>query len=56
VGEVGVEVEQVEDAADRVVDQVVDRFGLDVEGRDRGRDDRAGISDQCTSLEARVHG
>ena len=40
VGEVGVDVEEVEDAADRVVDQVVDRFGADVEGRDRG-DDRA---------------
>jgi hypothetical protein len=27
VGEGGVEVEEVEDAADRVVDQVVDRLG-----------------------------
>jgi hypothetical protein len=29
-GQVGIEVEQVEDAADGVVDQVVDRFGLAV--------------------------
>jgi hypothetical protein len=37
VRQVVVDVEEVEDAADGVVDEVVDRLGLDVEGRDRGR-------------------
>jgi hypothetical protein len=36
VGKVGVEVEEVEEAADGVVDEGLDRGGLDVEGRDRG--------------------
>ena len=34
--EIGVEVEEVEEAADGVVDEGLDRGGLDLEGGDRG--------------------
>jgi hypothetical protein len=54
--ELGVDVEQVEDVADRVVDQVQDRLGPDVERRHRRGDHRATARQWQSSLGVSGHG